>query len=136
MYPGLLDVVTSGVVCAGESYAQTASRELQEELGFTPVCSPEQLFTFRWEDASCRVWGAVFTARCDGAVHHADGEVADGAWLTLQEVNERLAAAPEQFTPVGRYILAAYSTHQRAQQRASTQPSTRQRRCTARRLCA
>ena len=137
VYPGLFDVVTSGVVCAGESYAQTAVRELREELSFSGS-APEQLFTFRWVDASCRVWGAVFSARCDGPVVHADGEVADGAWLTLHEVNERLAAAPETFTPVGRYILAAYNTQQRAQQRASAQTSSGpriRRKCTDRRFC-
>ena len=138
VYPGLFDVVTSGVVCAGESYAQTAERELREELSFSGR-DPEQLFTFRWVDASCRVWGAVFSARADAPVVHADGEVADGAWLTLQDVSERLEAAPETFTPVGRYILAAYNTHIRAQQRASAQtcsgPRTRHK-CSDWRLCA
>ena len=135
VYPGLFDVVTSGVVCAGESYVQTAVRELHEELNFSGR-DPEQLFNFRWVDASCRVWGAVFSARCDGPVRHADGEVADGSWLTLQEVNEKLAAAPEKFTPVGRYILEAYKIYQRAQQRASAQPPRTRRKCTDRRLCA
>ena len=135
VYPGMLDVVTSGVVCTGESYAETAVRELREELSFTGR-DPEQLFTFRWVDASCRVWGAVFSARCDGLVTHADGEVADGWFIPLQEVNEKLAAAPERFTPVGRYILAAYNTYQRAQQRASAQPRRTRRKCTDRRLCA
>lgn len=128
VYPGLLDVVTSGVVSSGESYADTAVRELQEELNFAGS-APEQLFTFRWVDASCRVWGAVFSARCSGAIRHADGEVASGEWLPMREVTARLAAEPEQFTPVGRYILAAYATQQRAKWRAA-QPSTQQfRRC-------
>ena len=85
VYPGLLDVVTSGVVSAGESYAETAARELREELGFAGA-APEQLFTFRWVDASCRVWCAVFRARSEGAVRHADGEVASGEWLPMREV--------------------------------------------------
>lgn len=128
VYPGLLDVVTSGVVSAGESYEDTAARELREELSFTGS-APEQLFTFRWVDASCRVWGAVFSARCSGAIRHADGEVASGEWLSLREVTARLAAEPEQFTPVGRYILAAYATQQRAKRRAAAQASTQFRRC-------
>ena len=126
VYPGLLDVVTSGVVSAGESYLQTAQRELEEELGVAGS-EPEQLFTFRWVDASCRVWGAVFSVRCDGPVRHADGEVASGAWLPLGEVTARLAAEPEQFTPVGRYILAAYATQRRARARAAAQPGMRRR---------
>ena len=127
VYPGLRDVVTSGVVSAGESYVDTATRELREELGFEGS-EPEQLFAFRWVDASCRVWGAVFSARCDGPVRHADGEVAAGEWLPMREVTTRLAAEPGQFTPVGRYILAAYAAQQRARQRAVARPST-QRRC-------
>ena len=126
VYPGLLDVVTSGVVSAGESYLQTAQRELHEELGFVGS-TPEQLFTFKWVDASCRVWGAVFSARCDGPVRHADGEVASGEWLPLGEVTARLAAEPEQFTPVGRYILAAYAAQRRAKTRAATQPRATRR---------
>ena len=62
VYPGRLDVVTSGVVAAGESYGATAARELREELslGAAALHGPEPLLVFRWADASCRVWGAVF----------------------------------------------------------------------------
>ncbi len=117
VYPGLLDVVTSGVVAAGESYEATAARELGEEVGVAgaALSGLSRLFVFRWTDASCRVWGAAFSARCDAAaVRHADGEVASGEWLPLHEVAAHAAAAPAAFTPVGLYVLAAYQQQLRA----------------------
>jgi isopentenyldiphosphate isomerase len=132
VYPSLCDVVTSGVVSAGESYEETAERELKEEVGIAvgPHAPLERLCTFRWTDAYCRVWGAAFRARCDAAdVTHADGEVTSGEWVALADVAARVAAAPNDFTPVGRYVLATFMQQQRAAQRATAARPPERRRC-------
>ncbi len=131
VYPGLYDVVTSGVVSAGESYEQCAERELAEEIGVVvgPHTPLERLCTFRWTDAYCRVWGAAFRARCNAAdVTHADGEVTSGEWVALPDVEARITAAPDAFTPVGRYVLAAFMQQQRGAQRAAHPPPPQRRR--------
>lgn len=65
-YPGQLDVVCAGVVRAGESYRETALRELEEEIGFHGGTDLEELFVFPYEDSTCRVWGCAFRATFDG----------------------------------------------------------------------
>src|SRR3954471_10535726 len=48
VYPSHWDVAAGGVLAAGETFEQGATRELQEELGVT--ASLEPLFPFRYAD--------------------------------------------------------------------------------------
>lgn len=133
VYPGLLDTVTSGVVSAGETYEQTAARELREELALS-TAQLTRLFLFRWVDTWCRVWGTAYVARCDAtAVRHADGEVADGRWMPLADVFAHAASEPSAYTPVGLYVLSAFQQQQQQKQRsAAVGFPARRRRCIAR----
>lgn len=101
IYPGFYDVAAGGVVLAGESYEESARRELQEELGI----SAELTFCCdHFHDATDnRVWGRVFTCRHDGPMRLQPEEVAEGEFMAVSEV--RALSNRESFTPDGIEIL-------------------------------
>ena len=65
VYPGYIDLCAGGVVTAGESYEQSAERELFEEMGIR-VVPLEAHFDFWFEEGT--VWGRVFSCTWDGAL--------------------------------------------------------------------
>jgi 8-oxo-dGTP pyrophosphatase MutT (NUDIX family) len=104
----------------GEEYADTAARELQEEIGM-PLqdsrSSLQQLFIFPYQDATCHVFGCAFKVTWDGPVAFADAEIEWGRFMPMQELQKMLQQDAEQFTPVGRHILGIYAEqHQKQQQ--------------------
>ncbi len=60
VFPGTWDIAAGGVVLAGESYEESAIRELDEELGVTEV-NLQFHFDHFYEDENNRVWGRIFT---------------------------------------------------------------------------
>ena len=61
IYPGYWDVAAGGMVQANESYAESAARELEEELGVSgvPLIEHEHFF---FDQPGNRLWCAVFSA--------------------------------------------------------------------------
>lgn len=100
VYPGFFDPVTGGVVLAGESYEESAERELAEEMGIRGV-PLETLFDFWLEDGSIKVWGRVYRCTWDGPVVPQPEEVAEVIAMPV----ERVLAAAEPFTPDGLYVV-------------------------------
>jgi isopentenyldiphosphate isomerase len=101
IYPGFYDVAAGGVVLAGESYEESADRELFEELGISTEL--EFRFDHFHDAADNRVWGRVFTCRHDGPMRLQPEEVAEGFFLALPDVLALSRRAP--FTPDGIEIL-------------------------------
>lgn len=101
LYPGYYDVATGGVVLSGETYEESARRELQEELGVTAELTP--LFDAYFAQADNKVWGRVFRCLHDGPFRLQESEVESGAFMTQAEI---LAADHATFTPDGLAILA------------------------------
>jgi len=102
--PSHHDAAAGGVLQDGEDPAASARRELAEELGITGVTlTPLGLSVY--EDDTTRCAEHCFEALWDGPVHHADGEVVWGAWLTLAELDERLADPAWPFVPDTRALL-------------------------------
>lgn len=98
VYPSHHDVAAGGVVLAGESYEESAARELEEELGVRGVPLVFR-FDFYHEDGGNRVWGRVYTCLHDGPMTLQEEEVESGRFLPVAEV---LALAErEPFTPDG-----------------------------------
>ncbi|MFO0118022.1 MAG: NUDIX domain-containing protein [bacterium] len=58
--PGYFDLVTGGVVGAGEDDDESAQRELLEELGVSLDIKEKKLGTFKYEDSTNRVWGNLY----------------------------------------------------------------------------
>ena len=105
IYPGYFDIAAGGVVLAGESYDESASRELEEELGIrdTPLISH---FTFCHEDGSNLVWGRVYSCTYDGGMILQEEEIESGFFMTPEKV--LALSEKEPFTPDGIYVLKRY----------------------------
>jgi 8-oxo-dGTP pyrophosphatase MutT (NUDIX family) len=87
VFPSMYDMFVGGVVGAGESYAQAALREAEEELGVSGLPEPRFLFKFLYEDgAGHGWWSAVYEVRCELPVHPQVEEVAWHAFLPEPEV--------------------------------------------------
>ncbi|MBJ7536899.1 NUDIX hydrolase [Marinomonas transparens] len=61
--PGYYGVTTGGVVEKGESYLESAHRELEEELGFDAPLENHGLFFTQGE--GFRIWGKIYSCRYD-----------------------------------------------------------------------
>ncbi len=101
IYPGLFDPVAGGVVQAGESYEESAVRELAEEMGIEGVPLEPQ-FEFYFTDGACKVWGRLFRCQWDGPVAPQPEEVAEVLMFTPSAV----LADPGAFTPDGYYAIS------------------------------
>ena len=65
IYPGYWDPAAGGVMQVGESYEESAAREVGEELGVRGV-ELRPLFDMWFEDERSAVWGRAFTCVYDG----------------------------------------------------------------------
>ena len=102
LYPGYFDLAAGGVVCAGESYEESAIREAHEELGITD--SPlHPLFKFYFEDDDAnRSWGMVFTCTHDGPFVLQEEEVESGEFVGIDTI---LKGSISPITPDTRAVL-------------------------------
>ncbi len=92
VYPGYWDVAAGGMVQHGESYAESAARELEEELGIGGVTLREH-GRFFFEQPGNRLWGAVFSAVSDAPLRLQPEEVLEARFVTIEAA---LAAAENQ----------------------------------------
>jgi isopentenyldiphosphate isomerase len=105
IYPGHYDIAAGGVVLAGESYDESASRELEEELGIKDTELTSH-FTFCHEDGSNIVWGRVYSCIYDGEMSLQEEEIENGFYMTPDKVIA--LSEKEPFTPDGLYVLKRY----------------------------
>ena len=103
IYPGYCDIAAGGVVLSGETYEESAHRELREELGITAEleCLGDRYFA----DERNRVWGRVFRCRHEGPFVLQASEVESGSFMSPDEILSK--ATRDTFTPDGRAILAS-----------------------------
>ena len=105
IYPGYYDVAAGGVVLAGESYDESARRELYEELGIRDTALAV-LFSFFYEEGKNKVWGRVYSCTHDGKLTLQAEEVENGFFAFPEKVLALSAEKP--FTPDGLYVLKRY----------------------------
>lgn len=84
VYPGYWDLAAGGVVLDGESYEESAVRELEEEMGIRGV-ELEPWFDFYFEDAG-KVWGRAFSCVWDGEIVPQVEEVQSVTRVALETV--------------------------------------------------
>ena len=106
IYPGYWDPAAGGVMQVGESYEESAAREVGEELGVRGV-ELRPLFDMWFEDERSAVWGRAFTCVYSGPLELQVEEVEFVVPMTPSAVLRR-AAAGEQFTPDGLLVVERY----------------------------
>ena len=105
VFPGYYDPATGGVVLAGESYEESAMRELAEEMGIRHV-PLTRLSDFYFADERTQVWGGAFSCVYDGPLSLQAEEVESVSLMTIDEIFQH--AQTERFTPDGMYVVQRY----------------------------
>ncbi|UBM24783.1 NUDIX hydrolase [Pseudomonas sp. p1(2021b)] len=105
LYPGYWDVAAGGMVAAGESYAESAARELAEELGIAGV---ELRFheRFYFDQPDNRLWCAVYSAVSDGPLRLQPEEVSEARFIGLEQIEVdrwQLPFCPDSLAALDRY---------------------------------
>jgi len=106
IYPGYWDVAAGGMVQADESYAESAARELEEELGVSGVPLTEHEHFF-FDQPDNRLWCAVFSAVWDGPLRLQPEEVLEARFIPLdQALRETLEKpyCPDSLAALKRYL--------------------------------
>ena len=103
LYPGRWTNAASGHVDEGETYETSAPRELAEEIGVdVPLTFIGKLLVqIATEDKTLNQFNGVFEGRIphDTKFTLQHEEVSEVLWFTLKELQEKIAAAPDDFTP-------------------------------------
>lgn len=84
VYPGYWDIAAGGMVAAGETYAQSAERELAEELGIRGAVLRDH-GRFFFDQPENRIWCAVFSAVSDAPLVLQPEEVLEARFMALEE---------------------------------------------------
>jgi isopentenyl-diphosphate delta-isomerase len=103
LYPGRWTNAASGHVDEGETYEDSAPRELVEEIGVSVPLTFVGKFLVQkaTDDKIINQFNGVFEGRVahDTEFKLQPEEVSEVRWFTLKELKEKIAAAPDDFTP-------------------------------------
>jgi isopentenyldiphosphate isomerase len=102
LFPGYYCASASGHVMAGEEYAETAAREIAEELGIAPPLT--HLGTTLVRSAVETEMTQVFLARADGPFRFHPAETEGGLFLTRTALHRAQSEGSLPLTPA---LLAA-----------------------------
>lgn len=105
-FPSVWTSSASGHVASGEDADECAVRELQEELGV----DAELQFCFEVDACpdTCMEFTRLYQTESDAVIRPDPAEIAEIEWLTIEEVERRLAVSPEQFSPAFRLLFAQF----------------------------
>ncbi|EXF91545.1 NUDIX hydrolase [Pseudomonas fluorescens HK44] len=108
IYPGFWDVAAGGMVLATETYAESAARELEEELGVSGVeLTAHDHFFF--EDTGNRLWCSAFSAVWDGPLILQPEEVLQARFIPIEQVMQEITQkpyCPDSLAALKRYLRA------------------------------
>ena len=106
LYPGYWDVAAGGMVGVDETYAESAARELYEELGVSDVpLTAHERFYFDCPDN--HLWCAVFSAVWDGPLHVQPEEVQQACFMPVAQalrLSQTQPYCPESLAALKRYL--------------------------------
>lgn len=107
LYPGYWDVAAGGMVLFGEDYAESAVRELAEELGI--VAAPlREHGRFFYEAPESRLWCRVYSAVSDAPLILQPEEVLEARFIPVEQVFDearRLPYCPDSLLALQHYLL-------------------------------
>ncbi len=96
-YPGRWSPSASGHVASGETYDDTAPRELLEEVGI--ACALTWFHTEPASEATAMEFMALYTGASDAVPSPDPAEVTEVAWWDPEALAARMASHPDEFTP-------------------------------------
>ncbi|HEY1769710.1 MAG TPA: 16S rRNA (adenine(1518)-N(6)/adenine(1519)-N(6))-dimethyltransferase RsmA [Chthoniobacterales bacterium] len=96
-HPHLWDSSAAGHVAAGEDYAQTAARELEEELGIATALEAIAKIPASPKTGEEFIW--LYRGEYDGALRPARSEIEAVKFFPCTLIDEWTAARPEDFAP-------------------------------------
>jgi 16S rRNA (adenine1518-N6/adenine1519-N6)-dimethyltransferase len=97
-HPGKWDSSAAGHVDAGESYEESARRELREEIGIE--CPMEKIGKLQCSAATGWEFIEVFRGMHEGPFRFAAMELETGAFFSLEKIRTWLERTPADFSPV------------------------------------
>lgn len=111
-FPGAHDSSAAGHVDAGEGYHEAARRELEEELGLAPSDLLNMMQVGELGASEDNGWEYVrfYLALTDRQPVPNPDEVADGAFYTLDEVEDLIVREDTHFAPTFRMLYFFYAT--------------------------
>jgi isopentenyldiphosphate isomerase len=92
LWPGRWDIAVGGVVAAGESYDDAATRELAEEIGVVGV-ELAGIASGAFADDEVDLVGCCYRIVHDGPFRFVDGEVVEARWVDAAGLADLLATA-------------------------------------------
>ena len=105
LYPGYWDVAAGGMVQEGEDYAESAARELEEELGVGGVPLREH-GRFYFDEPGNRLWGAVFSAVSDAPLKLQPEEVMEARFMSVDEALAVEPCCPDSLKALKLYLAS------------------------------
>ncbi|MDH1008434.1 NUDIX hydrolase [Pseudomonas nicosulfuronedens] len=109
VYPGYWDPAAGGMVQADESYAESAARELEEELGIAGV-ELRAHGTFFFDQPDNRLWCAVFSAVSDAPLRLQPEEVLEAKFIdphqALAEAKAGTPYCPDSLAALRKYLVS------------------------------
>ena len=108
VFPGLYDMLVGGVVASGETYDESAAREIAEELGIRGP-TPALLCHYLYIGPRNRSRVAVYEVEWGGPIHHQPEEVEWGAWMAPDQLERALVE--HRFVPDGLEIWRHLERH-------------------------
>ncbi len=108
-FPSCYTSSASGHVSAGETYDETAPRELQEELGIAAELEYLARFFEGAETANEHTW--LYQTTTDQKLTLDPVEIESGEYRSLESIAAELDQFPERFTPPFRVVFRWYVDH-------------------------
>nr|WP_276583737.1 NUDIX hydrolase [Pseudomonas sp. RIT-PI-AD] len=110
VYPGYWDVAAGGMVLAGECYAESAHRELEEELGIAGVQLREH-GRFFFSEPGNRLWCSVFSVQTDATLLLQAEEIMEARFMSIEAVApmaNREPFCPDSLQALQLYLASAH----------------------------
>jgi isopentenyldiphosphate isomerase len=105
-FPSVWTSSCSGHVSAGETYDETAPREMFEELGIEAAVIPIRKFDACPETS--HEFTMLYTANSDDPILPDAQEMTEIRWMKLAEIDEWTQRAPEDFSPAFLLLFKAF----------------------------
>ncbi len=105
IYPGMWEIAAGGVVAKGESYSESAKRELKEETGID--CPELKMHAeFFFEDEKNRVFGRLYSCKYSGPIIPQREEVSGIRFLDQNGLETLVKKEP--FTPDSVFVYEKF----------------------------